>query len=170
MQITKKNLIVITLIIFTAITSISQSNSSEQVYAANGHLATIICTEHRNELAARGLGPIFMHKNKYCVAFADSSQQILGDFADWIYNGLFEVFTGTVANNSAINHNKDKQNTVFLDEFIDWVTGENFSGDTDRYPGQGKDQYASSESKSTAKSTTKDSSEEQEGMQIPIAQ
>ena len=164
-------LTLVILIIFISPTSLAQGSYLDHVHTEGGHLATLICTEHRNELAARGLGPIFIHKNKYCVAFADSSQQILQDFADWIYNGLFEVFTGTVANNSAINHNKDKQNTVFLDEFIDWVTGENFSGDTDRYPGQGKDQYASNESKNIAKDTNKDSSEEQDkGVPIPIAQ
>ena len=119
---------ILILVILIAPMSLAHSGS---VY----YTATLICTEHRNELAARGLGPIFMHKDKYCVAFADSSQQILKEFADWIYTSIFEVFTGTVANNSVINHNRDRQNTTFLDELIDWVTGENFSGDTERYAG-----------------------------------
>ena len=139
--------------------SLAHDSFLEHVHTEGGHLATIICTEHRNELAARGLGPIFMHKNKYCVAFADSSQQILEDFADWIYSSIFEVFTGTVANASAINHNKDKQDTGFLDEFIDWVTGENFSGDMDRYAGNGQDQYATGNAKDTSVATDEDKNE-----------
>ncbi len=144
--------------------SLAHDSLSEHVHNDKGYAATLICTEHRNELAARGLGPIFMHKNKYCVAFADSSQQILEEFADWIYASIFEVFTGTVANNSAINHNKDRQDTVFLDEFIDWVTGENFSGDEDRYPGPGNFEETSN--------TIKDVPAEDSGnaSKIPIAQ
>ena len=114
---------VLTLIALVIPASFAHNSFSEHVHDDKGYPATIICTEHRNELAARGLGPIFMYKNKYCIAFADSSQQILEEFADWIYASIFEVFTGTVANNSAINHNKDRQNTTFLDEFVNWVTG-----------------------------------------------
>ncbi len=156
--------------------SLAHNSLLEHVHTEGGHLvATLICTEHRNELAARGLGPIFMYKNKYCVAFADSSQQILEDFADWIYNTIFEVFTGTVANSSAINHNIDKQNTGFLDEFIDWVTGENFSGDMERYAGNGKDQYATGDAQDTSTnvSTSDVSSDEdknEDEVVIPIVQ
>ncbi len=156
---TMQTLFITALAVFMLSTALAQDNFSEQVHTNQGHLATLICTDHRNELAARGLGPIFMHKNKYCVAFTDSSQQILQDFADWIYNSIFEVFTGTVANSSAINHNKDKQNTVFLDEFIDWVTGENFSGDMERYAGNDKDQYATNNAKNVAAEESENKSE-----------
>ena len=166
-------LTLVILIISMSPTSLAQGSYLDHVYTeGGGHLATLICTEHRNELAARGLGPIFIHKNKYCVAFTDSSQQILEDFADWIYNSIFEVFTGTVANASAINHNKDKQETGFLDEFINWVTGENFSGDMDRYAGNGQDQYATGNIKDTsvATDTDEDKEEGEEGeVVIPIA-
>lgn len=90
---TRIYVVTLTLIILMLPNTLAHSSFSEHVHDKQGHVITIICTEHRNELAARGLGPIFIHKNKHCVAFADSSQQVLKGFAEWIYNSVFEVFT-----------------------------------------------------------------------------
>ena len=120
----------------------------------------IICTHHRNELAAHGFTNIFERDGKYCVVLADSSMDVLNEVYQW-FSDSFEAMlmpnqTGEVEEWIKKREEERERGLLddfvdwppektpkkgkeegYLDEFVNWETGENFSGDMDRYSGPG---------------------------------
>ncbi len=88
----------------------------------------VICTHHRNELAARGFTNIFERDGKYCVAIADSSMEVLNDISEWIRSGLMFILKPSEEENVEewiVRREQEKKHGL-LDEFINWSTGENY--------------------------------------------
>ncbi len=97
--------------------------------------AMMICTNHRNELAAHGFTHIFEHNGKYCVVIADSSMEVLNETFEWLKDSLGAIFVPSENEDVEewIKRREKEKEQGMLDEFINWSAGEDFSEDTDRH-------------------------------------
>ena len=87
--------------------------------------AMVICTDHRNELAARGFTNIFLQNGKYCVVVADSSMEAFNDIAEWFDSGLQSILATQEDEELEqwIKQREEEKEQGLLDEFVNWATG-----------------------------------------------
>ncbi len=87
--------------------------------------AMMICTDHRNELAARGFTNIFQQNGKYCVVVADSSMEAINDISEWFNSGLQSILATQEDEELEqwIKQREQEKEQGLLDEFVNWATG-----------------------------------------------
>ena len=95
--------------------------------------AMLICTDHRNELAAHGFTHIFEHNGKYCVVIADNSMEVLNEVFEWLNSSIGAMFVPSENEDTEewIKRREKEKEQGLLDEFINWSADENFNEDTE---------------------------------------
>ncbi len=87
--------------------------------------AMVLCTDHRNELAARGFTNIFQQNGKYCVVIADSSMEAFNDISEWFNSGLQSILATQEDEELEqwIKQREEEKEQGLLDEFVNWAMG-----------------------------------------------
>lgn len=106
------------------------------IFLFAGHIqaqdsAMVICTHHRNELAARGFTNIFEQNGKYCVVVVDNSMEAINDISEWFNNGL-QTLLATQEDEELeqwIKKREKEKEQGLLDEFVNWAMGKSETTD-----------------------------------------
>ncbi len=94
----------------------------------------ILCSHHRNELAARGFTNIFEQDGKYCVVITDTSMEVLNDVSEWLSSSLVSLFRPSENEDVEewISRREEEKEKGFVDEFVNWTAAENDGREVDK--------------------------------------